>query len=50
MIFAAFWVSPALTESNELLAEPTRRPRTKAAKVAIRPAPSFTVSLESSRR
>src|SRR5260370_16184045 len=36
--------------SNELLAEATSKPRTKAARVAIMPATTFTVSLDLSRR
>src|SRR5260370_22378955 len=36
--------------SNELLAEATSKPRTKAASVAIVPATTFTVSLDLSRR
>src|SRR5215469_11078718 len=50
MTRTAACVMPALTESNELLADPTSSPRTRAARVAMRPAPSFTVSRVSSCR
>ena len=46
----ALCVISVLMASNELLAEPTSRPRTRAARVAIEAETTFTVSLELSRR
>src|SRR5207237_9640773 len=50
MTFVLLWVISVFRASNEFLAEPTSKPRTKAARVAIVPATTFTVSLELSRR
>ena len=46
MIFAPLCVIAVFVASNELLAELTSRPRTRAASVAIMPVTTFTVSLE----
>jgi hypothetical protein len=47
MVLAPISVMPVFMASNEFLAEPTNKPRTTAAMVATRPAPSLTVSVES---
>ena len=50
MIFEPVSLSPLLIVSNVPFAEAINRPRTRAASVAIMPAPSFMTSFESATR